>query len=116
MCMWKNGFSVREGSCLVTYSYKALTADGTETRGVVQAVDEYAAVAQIRQKCPIITSITPVKDSGAGGLLNMELGSPRVKTRSLALMCSQFAITLKSGMPIGRAMEMIAWQTEDKKL
>ncbi len=116
MCMRKTGFSVREGSCLVTYSYKALTADGTEIRGVVQAVDEYAAVAQIRQKCPIITSITPVKDSGARGLLNMELGSPRVKTRSLALMCSQFAITLKSGMPIGRAMEMIAWQTEDKKL
>jgi type IV pilus assembly protein PilC len=116
MCMRKTGFSVREGSCLVTYSYKALTADGTEIRGVVQAVDEYAAVAQIRQKCPIITSITPVKDSGARGLLNMELGSPRVKTRSLALMCSQFAITLKSGMPVGRAMEMIAWQTEDKKL
>ena len=116
MCMRKTGFSVREGSCLVTYSYKALTADGTEIRGVVQAVDEYAAVAQIRQKCPIITSITPVKDSGARGLLNMELGSPRVKARSLALMCSQFAITLKSGMPIGRAMEMIAWQTEDKKL
>lgn len=116
MCMRKNGFSVREGSCLVTYSYRALSADGSETRGVVQAVDEYAAVAQIRQKCPIITSITPVKDSGASGLLNMEIGSPRVKTRSLALMCSQFAITLKSGMPIGRAMEMIAWQTEDKKL
>lgn len=116
MCMRKNGFSVREGNCLVTYSYRALSADGSETRGVVQAVDEYAAVAQIRQKCPIITSITPVKDSGASGLLNMEIGSPRVKTRSLALMCSQFAITLKSGMPIGRAMEMIAWQTEDKKL
>ena len=117
MCMRKNDFSVREGSCLVTYSYKALTADGSETRGVVQAVDEYAAVAQIRQKCPVITSITPVRTGGAAsGLLNMELGSPRVKTRSLALMCSQFAITLKSGMPIGRAMEMIARQTDDKKL
>lgn len=94
-----------------------MTADGTETRGVVQAVDEYAAAAQIRQKCPVITSIAPVKTgSRSSALLNMELGSPRVKTRSLALMCSQFAITLKSGMPIGRAMEMIARQTEDKKL
>ena len=109
MCMRKNGFSVREGSCLVTYSYRALSADGTETRGVVQAVDEYAAVTQIRQKCPVITSITPVRTGGAASrLLNMEIGSPRVKTRSLALMCSQFAIKLKSGMLMGRAMEMIA--------
>ena len=50
---------------MVTYSYRALTADGSETRGVVQAVDEYAAVAQIRQKCPVITSITPVRTGGA---------------------------------------------------
>ena len=103
---------------MVTYSYKALTQEGVEIKGVIQAPDEFSAVAQIRQKCPIITSLTPVdKDKKKfENLLTMEIGSPRVKTRPLALMCSQFAITLKSGMPIGHAIEMIARQTEDKKL
>ena len=99
-----------------TYSYKALTAEGVEIKGVVQAPDEFTAVRQIREKCPVITSITPVRGDFLSRLLKTEIGNTRIKTRSLALMCSQFAITLKSGMPIGRAMEMIANQTEDKKL
>jgi len=99
-----------------TYSYKALTAEGVEIKGVVQAPDEFTAVRQIREKCPVITSITPVRDDFLSRLLKTEIGNTRIKTRSLALMCSQFSITLKSGMPIGRAMEMIANQTEDKKL
>lgn len=108
----------RRDESLVTYSYKALTAEGLETRGVIQAPDEYTAVLQIKQKCPIVTSLTPVNSrfQSIKKILSTDLGSPRVKTRALALMCSQFAITLKSGMPIGRAIEMIAKQTEDKKL
>ncbi len=103
---------------MTTYSYKALTAEGIETRGVVQAQDEYAAVRQIKQKCPIVTSLTPVNSdiSKLKQMLSKDIGSPRIKTRALALMCSQFAITLQSGMPIGRAIDMIAKQTEDKKL
>lgn len=103
---------------MTTYSYKALTAEGIETRGVVQAQDEYAAVRQIKQKCPIVTSLTPVNSdmSKLKQMLSTDIGSPRIKTRALALMCSQFAITLQSGMPIGRAIDMIAKQTEDKKL
>ena len=103
---------------MTTYSYKALTAEGIETRGVVQAQDEYAAVRQIKQKCPIVTSLTPVNSemTKLKQMLSTDIGSPRIKTRALALMCSQFAITLQSGMPIGRAIDMIAKQTEDKKL
>jgi type IV pilus assembly protein PilC len=103
---------------LTTYSYKALTAEGIETKGVVQAQDEYAAVRQIKQKCPIVTSLTPVNSdmTKLKQMLSTDIGSPRIKTRALALMCSQFAITLQSGMPIGRAIDMIAKQTEDKKL
>ncbi len=103
---------------MTTYSYKALTAEGLETRGVVQAPDEYSAVRQIKQKCPIVTSLTPVSSdfSKVKQFLSKDLGSPRIKLRPLALMCSQFAITLQSGMPIGRAIDMISKQTEDKKL
>lgn len=103
---------------MTTYSYKALTAEGVETKGVVQAQDEYTAVRQIKQKFPIVTSLTPVNSDLAKlrQLLSKDIGSPRIKTRALALMCSQFSITLQSGMPIGRAIDMISKQTEDKKL
>lgn len=59
---------------MVTYSYRALTADGTETRGIVQAMDEFQAAARIKEKCPVITSIVPVKAGSKHNLLNMEIG------------------------------------------
>ena len=102
---------------MATFKYKAQTPDGMEMKGVIQAPDEYTAVQRIRQKCPVIQEITPVKESGSGGgLLSMELGSKEIDGKSLSVMCSQFAIMLRSGQMIGRVMQMVADQTADKKL
>ena len=101
---------------MISYSYRAFTAGGTEAQGMVQAMDEYNAVLQIRDQYPVIKSLKPIHNSRMQKLLTMELGSKKIKSKSLAMMCSQFAITLKSGMPIVRAMDMIARQTEDKRL
>ena len=46
----------------------------------------------------------------------MEIGSRRIKTKKLAILCSQFAITLHSGMTVARAMRMQADQNEDKRI
>lgn len=100
---------------MTTYQYRAIDTDGKATRGVVQATDEYTAVQKIRQTCPIITEISPVKESR--NVLSMEFGGkPKVNAKTLSVLCSQFAVMLKSGMPIGRCISMIAEQTEDKKL
>lgn len=99
---------------MITYHYRAMTADGAKTRGVVQAVDEYAAVEKIRQTCPIVLQIKPVGEKK--GLLTMEIGRKNISTKALSIMCSQFAIILKSGVPITTCMEMITDQTQDKKL
>ena len=48
---------------MATFKYKALSPDGTEMKGVMQAPDEYSAVQRIRQKCPVIQEITQVKES-----------------------------------------------------
>ncbi len=102
---------------MATFKYKALTPDGAQMRGVMQAPDEYSAVQRIRQKCPVIQEITPVKESGSkGGLLSIELGSKKIDGKSLSVMCSQFAIMLRSGQMIGRVMQMVADQTADKNL
>lgn len=101
---------------MVTYQYRAITEDGVKTRGVVQAVDEFSAVEKIKATCPIVTKITPVKEGGINDILQMEVGNTQINTKALSVMCSQFAIILKSGVPISRCMEMIAEQTQDKRL
>lgn len=101
---------------MITYQYKAITADGQKVRGITQAVDEFAAVEKIKETCPVITKITPVKEKGLMALLQMDVGPVKINTKALSIMCSQFAIILKSGVPISRCMEMIGEQTQDKRL
>ena len=90
------------------FSYKALGRDGKEVRGVLQAESEAAAASRIRENYPILLSISQKKEKKRpddGSLLEMEIGSRRIKTKKLAILCSQFAITLHSGMA-----RCVCWQ------
>ena len=49
-------------------------------------------------------------------LLTMDITKPKAKLKNLAIMCSQFSIILKAGLPIGRAVALVADQTTDKYL
>ena len=46
----------------------------------------------------------------------MEIGNKQIRTKDLSILCSQFAITLRSGMSISRSMQMLAGQCSDKRL
>ena len=99
------------------FSYRARGRDGREIRGTLQAENEASAVSRIRESYPILLRITPLNEKKSlSGLMSMEIGSKRFKTKTLAILCSQFAITLRSGMPIARAMRMLAGQSGDKRL
>ncbi|MCF0145247.1 MAG: type II secretion system F family protein [Eubacterium sp.] len=100
---------------MITFQYKALDKSGRQTKGIVQAMDEFEAVRRIRENCPVITEIKEVKDK-SGSIFTRDLGSGKIREKELAVMCSQFSIMLKSGIPISRAVHMIARQTEDKQL
>ena len=50
------------------------------------------------------------------GILHMEIGGPRLNEKAFTVMCSQFAIILKSGIPISRTVNLIADKTADKAL
>jgi len=96
-----------------TYKYKAISRDGAKVSGVVEAFDEYAAVARIKETCSVVTGIVRVQDR-AEGQKDWTLG--KISEKSLAVMCSQFAIILSAGLPIVRTVELIADQTSDKAL
>jgi len=100
---------------VITYQYNAITPDGIKTRGVVQAADEFSAVEKIKATCPIVTKITPVS-AKSGNILQKDIGGKTIDAKALSVMCSQFSIILRSGVPISKCMELIANQTEDKRL
>ncbi len=96
------------------YQYHALAEDRSEAVGVVDAYDEFAAVDAIRESFPIVMDIREVRESRS--ILAMELGSQKIDLKQLSILCSQFAIVLTAGMPIARAVRLMAIQCRDKKL
>ncbi len=99
------------------FSYRARGRDGREVRGVLQAENKAAAVSRIKESYPVLLQIVQLNEKKSmSGLLNTEIGSKRFKTKTLAILCSQFAITLRSGMAVSRAMRMLAGQSGDKRL
>lgn len=79
---------------------------------MIEAYDEFDAVARIKQTCPIVISIKEVQGRGAKDLFS----TPRISSKKLALICSQFAIILGAGLPTVRTVELVAEQTADKAL
>ena len=95
-----------------TYQYSAISRNGAKVNGVVEAVDEYDAAVKIRRTCITITKIEAVSQKKKGA----DLFPNHIKDKTLAMLCSQFAIILGSGIPIVRSISLIAGQTQDKKL
>lgn len=96
-----------------TFRYQAISPDGKKLSGIIEAPDEYAAVARLREMDAAITKITPVRGHNQA---HSQFTAGKISERALSMMCSQFAVILGSGMPIVRAVELIAGQTQDKTL
>lgn len=93
------------------YQYKAISANGAEVTGVVEAYNQYEAVVKIKETCDVVLSIETVPIAG-----RKDPFAQKVKDKPLALMCSQFSIILGAGLPMVRAVELIAAQTDDATL
>ena len=101
---------------MVTYKYTALSANGQKVNGVVEGYNEMDAVDRIKREHSIVLKITQVKENNTMGLLNMEIGGRKLHPKPFTVMCSQFSIILRAGIPIGRTVELIAEKTTDKTL
>ena len=100
---------------MVTYKYTAISKSGEKVSGVVECFNELDAVDRIRQECDVILKLTEVKEKG-DSILNMEIGGNKLNKKAFTVMCSQFAIILRSGIPIARTVRLIADKTTDKPL
>ncbi len=100
---------------MVTYKYSAVSHDGQTVSGIMEAFNELDAVDRIKQTCDIILKIAAV-DEDKTGFLNMEIGGNKLNAKAFTVMCSQFAIILKAGIPVSRTVQLIADKTTDKPL
>lgn len=79
--------------------------------GVINAYDEFEAVAKIKETCDIVLKVEQVKARKERIDLNEPLW---VSDKVLSLTSAQFSILLKAGLPMPRTVEVIAEQTSDR--
>ncbi len=102
---------------MVTYKYTAISHGGETITGIMEGFNKLDIVDRIKQSCDIILKLTPVKgEEEKTGILNMEIGGNKLNTKAFTVMCSQFAIILRSGVPLARTVSLIADKTTDKPL
>ena len=74
-----------------TYKYEAAYSSGERVNGVVEAVSQSDAVAQIRQSCEVVLSLKEVPRTAVKDPLAR---FQKISAKSLALTCQQFALSL----------------------
>ena len=100
---------------MATFKYTALSPSGQRISGVVESYNEFDAVNKIKETAQVVLKVQQVEE-GKKGLLDVEIGGNKLNPKAFTVMCSQFAIILRSGIPIARAAHLVADKTTDKPL
>ena len=98
------------------YKYSALSPDGNKVSGVLEAFNEMDAAARLKQNYPVVLQISSAEKSRAASFLTSDIGGKKLNDKAFTLMCSQFAVILKAGIPIARTVRLIAEKMSDKTL
>jgi type IV pilus assembly protein PilC len=95
-----------------TFQYKVRDRTGNVTTGSLVADSEALVLARLREQ-----GFTPLdvqrKKRGIG---QIEFGGKKVKLKQVAIFSRQFATMVNSGLPILRALAILAEQTDNKEL
>ncbi|HBR88478.1 MAG TPA: type II secretion system F family protein, partial [Microbacterium sp.] len=101
---------------LEEYRWRAATATGAEAKGVLEAASESAVVAKLRAQG--LAPLSVVAQSKTG--LNRDVTIPGfergVATKDLAVFAQQFAGLIQAGLPLMRALALLAEQTPNRRL
>ncbi len=99
------------------YKYTAVTKDGKKVSGLIEAFNELDAASKVKESYSIVLQLGEVQEkSKAAAFLSMDLGGNKLDDKAFMLMCRQFSVILKAGVPIRRTVELIADKMTDKTL
>ena len=99
---------------MAQFKYSAVSKSGERVNGVIDAYNEVDAANRIRENCDVILKLSEVSEKKTG--LNMDIGGNKLNVKAFTVMCSQFSIILRAGVPLARAVHLIADKTTDKNL
>ena len=94
------------------YTGEGRTRQGTTKKGVMEAVNEAAVMAQLRSQ-----SVTPiaVKPKAKDLLAGLKLPGSGVPTKDLVMFTRQFATMIDAGLPLVQCLEIQADQQPNKR-
>ena len=102
---------------MVTYKYTAKDRSGHPVKGIIEAFDEMDATVKIRNQYDTVTSLKQTHGlDGLSRFLNFEIGGDRLNPKAFTLMCNQFSTILAAGIPIARAVHLVADKSTDKMI
>jgi type IV pilus assembly protein PilC len=96
-----------------TYDYKVRDRSGNLVSGQLIGDSESLVLQKLREQ-----GMTPVevKKANAGMKMEINLRPGKVKLKQISIFCRQFATMVNSGLPILRALSILADQTDEKEL
>lgn len=95
-----------------SYTYRVITRDGKEKKGSIDADTKEKATQILKSEGNTILNL----DQGNIFTKDISFGGKKVKSRDLSVFCRQFHSLLKAGVSIISSLEMLADQTENKRL
>ena len=116
---------------MARYKFTALDSKGKEVHGEIEADNQSAAVARIREKQYFPTKVeelaggaggaAPAKKSGGKGGMQMEIKLPkflqgRVKAKQLTAFTRQMSTLVNAGLPLMRALRVLQRQEKNVAL
>ena len=97
---------------MANFRYQIIDSKGKMSEGIIEAATIGEASRKLKQDGKYIASLS--LDKGKG-IANMEIGSPKLKTKDLVIISRQLASLLSAGITVVRSLDMLYQQLESKK-
>lgn len=114
---------------MARYNYTGIAWQGGKVSGTVEAVNENDAMLRIHDTCEVVLSLKralfkgrnastwdSVEEGEKKGFLDIEIGGTRLDLKMFSVMCNQFAVILRSGMPVARTVQMVGETLPDRSI
>src|SRR5690554_4125182 len=98
------------------YDYAVRDVQGKVQKGTIEAPNEAAVAARLREMGLAAVSITEVKTGGLNAEIKIPGITDRIHLKDIAIMSRQLATMISSGLSLLRALSILAEQTENPAL
>ena len=97
---------------MANFRYQVIDSNGKTSEGIIEATSIGEASRKLKSDGKYIAALS--LDKGKG-IMNMEIGSPKLKTKELVMISRQLASLLSAGITVVRSLDMLYQQLETKK-